>query len=72
MAGPRLERGRAPLLKDETDKINYSVGYQIGGDFKKQQLILSREALARGLKTPWTRRPSPCCRPRRWQTLWSS
>lgn len=34
---------------NENDKINYSVGYQIGGDFKRQGVTMSTEALARGI-----------------------
>ena len=26
------------VLKDETARINYSVGYQIGGDFRQQEV----------------------------------
>lgn len=39
-----------PELKTEKDKINYSVGYQIGGDFKKQGVELSPEILVRGIQ----------------------
>lgn len=37
-------------LKDETDRINYSVGYQIGGDFKSQGIELSPDALVLGIR----------------------
>jgi FKBP-type peptidyl-prolyl cis-trans isomerase FklB len=37
-------------LKDEKDRINYSVGYQIGGDFKKQGVNLNPEALVQGIR----------------------
>ncbi len=37
-------------LKTEQDKINYSVGYQIGDDFKRQNLELSPEALVKGIE----------------------
>lgn len=37
-------------LKSDTDKINYSVGYQIGGDFKAQGVELSPELLVQGIK----------------------
>ena len=42
--------GDKPELKDEKDKINYSVGYQIGGDFKSQGLSLHAEALVQGVR----------------------
>jgi FKBP-type peptidyl-prolyl cis-trans isomerase FklB len=37
-------------LKDENDRINYSVGYQIGGDFKRQEVELNPEILVRGIQ----------------------
>ncbi len=30
------------VLKDETARLNYSVGYQIGSDFKYQELEVRR------------------------------
>jgi FKBP-type peptidyl-prolyl cis-trans isomerase FklB len=35
---------------NENDKTSYSVGYQIGGDFKRQGVQLNPEALVRGVK----------------------
>jgi len=32
MAGTKVE------LKTENDKFNYSVGYRLGGDFKRQEV----------------------------------
>ncbi len=37
-------------LKDETAKINYSVGYQIGSDFKLQEIEIRSEAVLRGIQ----------------------
>ncbi|MFZ2950949.1 MAG: FKBP-type peptidyl-prolyl cis-trans isomerase N-terminal domain-containing protein [Desulfuromonadaceae bacterium] len=37
-------------LKSETERINYSVGYQIGGDFKAQGVELTPEVLVRGIQ----------------------
>jgi len=37
-------------LKNETDRINYSVGYQIGGDFESQGIELNRDALVQGIQ----------------------
>lgn len=37
-------------LKTETGRINYSVGYQIGGDFKRQGIDLDSEALVQGIE----------------------
>lgn len=38
------------VLKDGTAKINYSVGYQIGSDFKQQQIELRTDALLKGIQ----------------------
>jgi FKBP-type peptidyl-prolyl cis-trans isomerase FklB len=37
-------------LKDDNDRISYSVGYQVGGDFKRQGLTINREALVKGIE----------------------
>jgi FKBP-type peptidyl-prolyl cis-trans isomerase FklB len=37
-------------LKNEFDNINYSVGYQIGGDFKAQGVELNPELLVQGVR----------------------
>jgi FKBP-type peptidyl-prolyl cis-trans isomerase FklB len=37
-------------LQSETDRINYSVGYQIGGDFQKQGVGMKAEALVQGIR----------------------
>ena len=37
-------------LKDETEKLNYSVGYQIGSDFKYQEMEVRAEAILRGIQ----------------------
>ena len=38
------------VLKDEKDRINYSVGYQIGGDFSDQGMTLEPEILVQGIE----------------------
>lgn len=37
-------------LKTEAEKINYSVGYQIGGDFKAQGVELAPDILVQGIR----------------------
>ena len=37
-------------LKDETDQISYSLGYQIGGDFKMQQVSINPDVVVRGMQ----------------------
>ena len=35
---------------DETTRINYSLGYQIGGDFKRQGVDMDAEAVVQGIR----------------------
>jgi len=37
-------------LDDETARINYSLGYQIGGDFKRQGVEMNAEAVIKGIE----------------------
>ena len=41
--------GDAQPLADENARINYSVGYQVGGDFERQGVELDPEIVARGV-----------------------
>lgn len=36
--------------EDETTRINYSLGYQIGGDFKRQNVEINAEAVVQGIQ----------------------
>jgi len=38
------------VFKDEKDRVNYSVGFQIGGDFERQGVELNPELLVRGIR----------------------
>jgi FKBP-type peptidyl-prolyl cis-trans isomerase FklB len=38
------------VLQDEKDKINYSIGYQVGSDLKDQKVELNAAALVQGLQ----------------------
>jgi FKBP-type peptidyl-prolyl cis-trans isomerase FklB len=40
----------SPELKDRKEKISYSVGYQIGGDFKKESTSIDPDAFLKGVK----------------------
>jgi FKBP-type peptidyl-prolyl cis-trans isomerase FklB len=42
--------GEKPALKDGKEKISYSIGYQIGGDFKRQGVELDTDLLVKGLQ----------------------
>jgi len=37
-------------LKSENDRLNYSIGYQIGGDFVRQEIDLNVEAIVQGIR----------------------
>jgi FKBP-type peptidyl-prolyl cis-trans isomerase FklB len=51
LALTRLCSASEPVeLKDQNDKANYSIGYQIGGDFRKQGVEIAPEILIRGIK----------------------
>jgi FKBP-type peptidyl-prolyl cis-trans isomerase FklB len=42
--------GETPALKDGKEKISYSIGYQIGGDFKRQGVELDTDLLVKGVR----------------------
>jgi len=42
--------GEAPEIRDENDRISYSVGYQIGGDFKRQGVDLKSDLVVQGMR----------------------
>jgi len=42
--------GEKPEIKDKQDKINYSLGFQIGGDFKRQGMEINPDAVMKGIE----------------------
>jgi FKBP-type peptidyl-prolyl cis-trans isomerase FklB len=46
--GPSLA-AEASDLEDETQKLSYSIGYQVGGDFKRQGLEIDPDLVVRGV-----------------------
>lgn len=44
-----LSAAEALDLENETTRINYSLGYQIGGDFKRQGVEIDAEAVVQGI-----------------------
>jgi len=44
LAGEKLD------LASEQDKISYSIGYQVGGDFKQQAVELRPDMLVKGIQ----------------------
>ena len=49
-AGSGCMAGDQPDLASENERINYSLGYQIGGDLKHQHVEVSSDILLRGIK----------------------
>jgi len=47
--GPQ-QAGKLSTLESADQKVNYSVGYQIGGDFKKQGVPVEPDALVSGIR----------------------
>ena len=45
-----LSAAEALNLEEETPRINYSLGYQIGGDFKRQGVEMDAEAVVQGIR----------------------
>ena len=50
LALPAAWSGEALNFEDETARINYSLGYQIGGDFKRQKVEMNPEAVVQGIR----------------------
>ena len=48
LSGPALA-AEAPELEGEQQKLSYSVGYQVGGDFRRQGLEIDPELVVRGV-----------------------
>lgn len=42
--------GEKTELKTENDRVNYSIGHQIGGDLKRQEVELNPQALVQGIE----------------------
>jgi FKBP-type peptidyl-prolyl cis-trans isomerase FklB len=42
--------GDKPALKEEKDRVSYSVGYQIGGDLEKQHMGIDPAAFLKGIE----------------------
>ena len=44
------EADEKPQLKDENDRVNYSLGHQIGGDFERQGVQIRPELVVKGIQ----------------------
>ena len=50
MAGSVCAAAEKTVLADENERINYSLGYQIGGDLKHQHVEVNGDILLRGIQ----------------------
>jgi len=46
----QAKKQKAVLLKTEVDKVSYSIGVQLGQNFKQQEIEISVESMMRGLR----------------------
>ena len=46
----QVKKQKAVLLKTEVDKVSYSIGVQLGQNFKQQEIEISVESMMRGLR----------------------
>lgn len=42
--------GESPEIKDRQDKINYSLGFQVGGDFRRQGMDINPDSVLEGIE----------------------
>jgi len=56
-------------FNDETTRINYSLGYQIGGDFKQQNVEINADAVVQGIQDALSDAEPKMTRPEMLQTL---
>jgi FKBP-type peptidyl-prolyl cis-trans isomerase FklB len=57
LAIPAVAQEKSPPLKDLKDKVSYSIGVDIGMNFKKQNMDLNPDALAAGAKDALNGKP---------------
>ena len=53
---PVVKDQKAPVLKSQKAKDGYAIGYQIGEDFKRQNLTIDPDMLARGARDALTQK----------------
>ncbi len=46
-----------PVLDDENARMNYGIGYQVGGDFRRQGIDLDPEIMVKGVEDALTDKP---------------
>ena len=69
LAVPLFAQEKAPPLNDTKDKASYSIGYDIGETFKKQNVELNPDALFGGLKDALSGKEASLTKEEREKTL---
>ncbi|MGH8163755.1 MAG: FKBP-type peptidyl-prolyl cis-trans isomerase N-terminal domain-containing protein, partial [Rhodanobacteraceae bacterium] len=54
LAAAPLLRGAEPDLKDQKNKVSYSIGLDIGSTLKRQKIDVNAEVLSRGIQDGMT------------------
>src|SRR4051812_22894373 len=57
LALPVFAQDKSPDLKDQKDKVSYSIGLNIGANMSKQNIPLNADALAAGLRDGLANKP---------------
>ncbi|MFZ3044434.1 MAG: FKBP-type peptidyl-prolyl cis-trans isomerase [Desulfatirhabdiaceae bacterium] len=57
-----------PKIEDEKDRINYSIGYQIGGDLRRQGVEIQAELVLKGIQDAFSEN-SPLMTPQEMRTV---
>jgi hypothetical protein len=56
LAFPLFGQEKSPQLKDQKDKVSYSIGMQIGFNLGRQKVDVNSDILAAGIKDPIRKR----------------
>jgi len=57
-----------PKIEDEKDRVNYSIGYQIGGDLRRQGVEIQAELVLKGIQDAFSEK-SPLMTPQEMHTV---
>ena len=57
IAFPLFGQEKSPQLKDQKDKVSYSIGMQIGFNLKRQKVDINSDVLAAGIKDSLADKP---------------
>ena len=63
IAFPLFGQEKSPQLKDQKDKVSYSIGMQIGFNLARQKVDINPDILAAGIKDSLADKPQLTARP---------